>query len=98
MDMVFDIFAEVFFEVICEGFLYLCTLFIPSKKLSEKARKIVGIVLAIIASLLFLGLVVGIFMLIETKGTGILGWALVSAAVLYVFAGVALKIISHKRK
>lgn len=68
MDFLLDFLFEVIFEVFGDGFISLFYAFVPNKKISEKARKFIGIISLIVSVVLFIGLFIGIMLLIETKG------------------------------
>ena len=44
MEFLFDILVEAFFELFGEGFISLCSAFVPQKVVSEKRKKIIGYV------------------------------------------------------
>ena len=93
-----DILVEAFFEIFSEGFIALCSAFIPQKVVSEKRKKIIGYVCLAISLILLVGLFAGIIILVETKGQSFWGWLLISLNIIYLLAGIALKIISHIKK
>ena len=95
MEFLFDILVDAFFELFGEGFISLCSAFIPQKVVSEKRKKIIGYVCLAISLVLFVGLFAGIVILVETKGQSFWGWLLISLNIIYLLAGIALKIISH---
>ena len=41
MEFLFDILAEAFFEIFGEGFIALCSAFVPQKVVSEKGKILV---------------------------------------------------------
>lgn len=98
MDFIVDVLAEGFFELFAEGFVSLCSAFILKKILSDRLQRIIGIMFLVIALALFIGLIVGIVLLVETSGQSFWGWLLISLSVLYVVSGIALKIVSHIKK
>lgn len=97
MEMIADFFLEFLVTVFVEGFLNLCTVFVPQKKLSPKATKIITDICVIASLLLLLGLFVGIIILLETSGRSFWGWLLVGLSIMYLLAGGALKLVSYIR-
>ncbi len=94
----FDILVEAFFELFGEGFISLYAAFVPQKAVTEKARKIIGYVCLAISLVLLVGLFSGIIILVETKGQGFWGWLLISLSIIYLLAGITLKIVSRLKK
>jgi len=94
MDFIVDFLVEAFLELFGEGFVSLCSAFIPNKALSGKSQRIIGIIFLIIALALFVGLIVGIVLLIETSGQSFWGWLLISLSLIYIVSGIVLKIVS----
>lgn len=95
MEMIADFFLEFLLTVFVEGFLYLCTVFVPQKKLSPKATKIITAICVIASLLLLVGLFAGIIIAVETKGQSFWGWLLIAINVAYLLTGIALKLFSH---
>ena len=93
-----DCLVEGFLELFGEGFVYLCSAFVPNKNISERAHRIIGIVVLFVSLALFVGLIVGIFLLVETNGQSFWGWLLISLSVIYIVGGIALKTFSHMKK
>lgn len=98
MDFIMDCLVEGFLELFGEGFVYLCSAFVPNKNISERAHRIIGIVVLFVSLALFVGLIVGIFLLVETNGQSFWGWLLISLSVIYIVGGIALKIFFHIKK
>ena len=98
MDFIFDGLFEAILEIFGEGFISLCSAFVPQKVVSEKRNKIIGYVCLAISLLLFIGLFIGIAILVETKGQNFWGWLLISLNIIYLLAGITLKIISNIKK
>ena len=98
MEFLVDILVEAFFELFGEGFIALCSAFVPQKVVSERGKKIIGYVCLAISLVLFIGLFAGIIILVETKGQSFWGWLLISLSVIYLLAGITLKIVSHIKK
>lgn len=98
MELLFDILVEAFFEIFGEGFIALCSAFVPQKVVAEKRKKIIGYVCLAISLVLFVGLFAGIIILVETNGQSFWGWLLISLNIIYLLTGITLKIISHIKK
>ena len=98
MEFIFDILVEAFFELFGEGFISLCSAFVPQKVVSERGKKIIGYVCLAVSLVLFLGLFAGIIILVETKGHSFWGWILICLNIIYLFTGITLKMISCIKK
>ena len=98
MEFIFDILVEAFFEFFGEGFISLCSAFVPQKVISEKEKKIIGYVCLTVSLILFIALFAGIIILVETKGQSFWGWLLICLNIIYLLAGITLKIVSHTKK
>jgi len=94
LDFIIDVLVEVVFEAIAEGFMMLSEAFMPQKTLSAKARKVLSVVFGLIALVLFFLLLLGIFLLIETRGESSFGWLFVILGGAYLFMAIVLKIIA----
>lgn len=98
MEFVFDILIEAFFELFGEGFISLCSAFVPQKVVSEKRKKTVAYVCLAISLVLLVGLFAGIIILLETNGQRFWGWLLICLNLIYLLAGITLKIVSRNKK
>ena len=98
MDFIFDVLFEAILEIFGEGFISLCSAFIPQKTITEKGKKIIRCVCLAISLLLFIGLFIGIAILVETKGQNFWGWLLISLSIIYLLTGITLKIVSCIKK
>ena len=99
MNLLIEFLISTIFESFCNGFVSLCSYFIPSKKFSDKAQRIILIVFIVLALILLIGLVVGIIIVVETSGKSFWGWMLISLNVIYIISGVLLKLVfSRKNK
>lgn len=98
MEFIFEVLVEAFFELFGEGFISLCSVFIPQKTITEKGKKIISCVCLAISLLLFIGLFIGIAILVETKGQNFWGWLLISLNIIYLLTGITLKIVSCIKK
>lgn len=92
MELIIELIMEVLVEGFFEGFVYLAKAFVPGRYISEKARKIISVCLAVVACALGFGLLIGVFLLLDSEGKSPWGWGLVTAAAVYVVLGIALKI------
>lgn len=95
LDILFELVLTVFVEGFVEGFVSLCTVFVPQKKLSHKATKIITWICVITSLLLLVGLFAGIVILGKTRGQNLWGWLLIAINVVYLLAGITLKLFSH---
>ncbi|MCH5170639.1 MAG: hypothetical protein J1F24_05065 [Oscillospiraceae bacterium] len=98
MDFIFDVLVESIFEIFVDGFLALCSAFVPQKVLTEKGKKIIGYIFLAISVVLLVGLFIGIVVLLETKGQSFWGWLLIGLNIIYIITGITLKIVSHFKK
>ena len=97
LDILFEFVLTVFVEGFVEGFVSLCTVFVPQKTISPKATKIITWICVITALLLLVGLFAGIIISVETRGQSPWGWLLIAINVVYLLVGIALKLFLHKR-
>lgn len=95
LDILIEFMLTVFVEGFMEGFVSLCTVFVPQKKISPKARKIITWTCAATSLLLLVGLFAGIIISVETRGHSLWGWLLIAINVVYLLTGIALKVFSH---
>ena len=98
MEFIFEVLVEAFFELFGEGFISLCSVFVPQKTITEKGKKIINYVCLAISIVLFVGLFVGIIILDITKGQNFWGWLLISLNIIYLLTGITLKIVSCIKK
>ncbi len=92
MGCLVEFFIEFFFEILAEGFVSLIDSFVPQNWLSQKARKIIIGVFAALSVILFFGVFVGIFWLIETQGKSFWGWLPIILSLVYIIIGIVLKL------
>lgn len=98
MEFIFDVLVEAIIEIFCEGFISLCSAFVPQKVITEKGKKIISCICLVFSLLLFISLFIGIAILVETKGQNFWGWLLISLNIIYLFTGITLKIVSCIKK
>lgn len=92
MDFIFDILAEIFAEVFCDCFISTYTAFVPDKKISHKMKQTIEIVAGAISIILFICLIFGGAMLLDTKGKSELGKILIGFPIVYFLTAVILGI------
>ncbi len=90
------IFEEIF-EIFAEGFLNLYKVFIPDKTSSKGAYHVIKWFLFVIGLVLLAGLVFGVVLVVETAGQSVLGWVLISLALIYIVFAIVVKIVSYLR-
>lgn len=93
-----DILVEILFEVFCEGFISLVDVFLPKQPKSHGLRGAITIVFLLLACALLVGLVIGVVLLLENRGSSFWGWLLVSANVVYVSTALLLKFCRRKQE
>ena len=98
MDEIFEIIFDLVVEIVVEGFLNLYRAFLPSKVVSPIAYKAIRMVALMISFTLFVLLIIGIGLLIESGATSVLGWVLVSLYILYVILAIVAWVFSVVRK
>lgn len=98
MEIIFEFLTELFLEIFAEGFVAICSAFVPKKMITEKSQKIIRYICLVVSILLFIGLLIGIAILTETNGKNFWGWLLISLTIIYLFVGITLKIISCIKK
>lgn len=90
MDAVIEILIEVFGEMFFECFSF-DAIWLPKKPLSKRRQKIISVILLTITALAFFALVGALIFLIGTRGSSLLGWALLLFDLVYVIAFFLLK-------
>ena len=90
MDTVIEILIEVFGEMFFECFSF-DAIWLPKKPLSKRQQKIISVILLTITALAFFALVGALIFLIGTRGSSLLGWALLLFDLAYVIAFFLLK-------
>lgn len=96
MDFIFDTMAYVLFEILGEGFVSLFTSFIPSRKISIKAYRVLFIMGLVVSIVLFVGLIYGVILLVESNARSVLGWMLLALAIIYVITAVIFKFVNKE--
>lgn len=91
----FDFLVEVVLEIFVEGFISLYSVFVPQKVITKKSKKKISCICLVVSFLLFVGLLIGIAILGETRGHSFWGWLLISLNIIYLLTGITLKIVSH---
>lgn len=98
MDFIVDFLVEAGIHLFGEWFVSLCTAFLPEKMVSEKARRVIGILSLIVSLLLMAGFFVAIGLLLTTQGKSLLGWVFMGLALAYIVTAIVLRIIAACRK
>lgn len=98
MEIVVELFMEIIFGVLVEGFLSLWFWVFPGKHITEKGKKVAKVICALISLAFLVALVVGIILLGSSQGENFWGWLLISLSVIYVISGIVLKIVFYVKK
>ena len=101
MDIIFDFLFEIFAEVLCESFLSLYTAFTPDKKISPKTKKTVEVIAGATGFVLFICLIFGGAMLLDSKGKSDLGKILIGFPIVYFLTAMVLfikKLVKRAKK
>lgn len=84
---------EILFGIFFDGFISLSSNFVPRKKLTEKKRNKLKVVFGIIAGVICVGFVLGLFLIAE--GYVYAGAPLVILFAVYAVASITLFIIKE---
>lgn len=95
MDFVVDILIEAIFDIFGEIFAYLGKSFFPDG-VSERTRKVINVISAIIGAIFLLLLLLGIFMVVQSSAKSMPGWVFLTLGVIYIAVGIILKLIRIK--
>ena len=95
MDFVVDVLIEVIFDVFGEMFGYLGKSFFPDG-VSERTRKVINVISTVIGTVFLLLLLLGIIMVVQSSAKSMLGWVFLTLGVIYIAAGIILKLIRIK--
>ena len=98
MEFIFELVFEFLFEFFGEIFLNLYTVFLPHREISESVYRIVKTVLVIISVVLFILMLIGVILLIDSSAKSVLGWVFVSSYVLYIVTSIVVWVISAIRQ
>ena len=98
MDFLIDFLVEVIFNVSAEGFVALAGVFMPNKALSPRTEKILAIIFSLIGLCLFGLLVIGIIMLVESRGDNLLGWIFIGVCTIYIALSIVARIVIKIKK
>lgn len=96
MELIFEFFAEIIGEIVISA----STEAIPYEKLPKRKRNKYRFIVAVITAALLISLVVGVAMLLETKGESALGKILIGFPIVYflfVFVLVIRKCVKKGR-
>lgn len=89
LEIICEIFGEVFLEIICGILGYIAKGYLPKKFIKREYKKLKSVV-AIMSISEFLALLAAVIMLIVNDGRSILGWILLALSVLYIVLGIVL--------
>ena len=98
MDWSIVMLLDVFLELFAEGFMSLSSAFFPNRSMSDRAQRILRVVVCLLAVLMLVLLIIGVVFLAASQGKSILGWIFVGMCNIYVLAAIVLKIIAEIRK
>ena len=99
MDVAFEMILEFFAELFCEGLTSVFTdEFVPYEELPRKKRERYNFIAGVVSIVMFVLLIVGGIMLLETKGKSDLGKILTGFPIVYILTAVVLLIKRVKRK
>ena len=98
MDFLIDFLVEVVFNVFAEGFVSLAAAFMPNKVLSSRTEKILTVIFSLLGICLFVLLVVGIVMLVESHGDNLIGWIFMGVCTIYVVLSIVARIVTEIKK
>ena len=98
MESVIDIAIDLFLELFGDGFVYLCSAFVPERKLSPVMKKIVSCIAMFISFVLLAVFFLGIIIIVKSKGRDTWGWVCVASGVIYLVTGIALKIAARRNR
>ncbi len=103
LELIFEIFAEVIFEVIVHCYLKLMQLIVPNKTVSEKAKQTIKNMATTIAVLLAISLIIGLILLVQEdpfiKNIGkYMTYIPLTVIALQIILGIAMRIAGHFKK
>lgn len=96
LEIICEIFGEVFLEIICGILGYIAKGYLP-KKFIKREHKRLKTVVAIMSISEFLALLAAVIMLIANDGRSIFGWILLALSVLYIVLGIILALLRKIR-
>lgn len=98
MSFIVDILVEFLLNIFAEGFVALAASFMPKRNLSKRAQNIISIVSCLIGAAMFVLLIVGIVLVVESSAGNIFGWIFIGICVAYIILAITLKIIYVVKK
>ncbi len=98
MDFLVDFLVEAVFNIFAEGFVAFSAAFMPNKALSPRTEKILAVIFSLIGLCLFVLLVVGVVMLVESHGDNPIGWFFIGACAIYVVLSIVARIVAKIKK
>ncbi|MBO5402369.1 MAG: hypothetical protein J6A85_04250 [Clostridia bacterium] len=96
LEIICEIFGEVFLEIICGILGYIAKGYLPKKFIKREHKKLKTVV-AIMSISEFLALLTAVIMLIVNDGRSIFGWILLSLSVVYIVLGIILALLRKIR-
>lgn len=97
MDLLVDLLVEVVFNIFAQGFVSLSAAFMPNKTLSPRTEKILTIIFCLIGICLLVLLVLGVVMLVESRGDNLIGWIFIGVCIIYILLSIASRIVAKKQ-
>lgn len=88
---------ELLYKCILSGYMYVFVGLIPSKKCSQKIENTIRIIILILTVILFIGFIVGIFLL-DSNINNIIGSVLILTFLGFLLIGFLLKLFALIRK
>ena len=96
LEIICEIFGEVFLEIICGILGYISKGYLPKKFIKREHKKLKTVV-ALMSISEFLALLAAVIMLIVNDGRSIFGWILLALSVLYIVLGIILALLRKIR-
>lgn len=98
MDIFIDIMVEILFEIFANGFMSAACVFFPNHTMSAKAERNLSIVFCLLGLFMFILLIVGGILLIDSRWCSTIGWVLLGTSVGYMVLALVLRLIKLPKK
>ena len=98
MSFLFDVFVEGLLEGSAYFFLHLFQFLLPNKDFSVKQQWALAFAGLCVSIALFAGLLVGLIDVVQHDGNSVLGWIGIGLGLVYLAAGIALKIAAKRKE
>ena len=103
LELIFEITVEGLLELIGFCYIKLMQLIVPHKTVSEKAKRIIKIIVTTFAALVGVVLIVGLILFVQDdpslKSIGkYMTYASLAIMVLQVVSGIVVKVVGHFKK